>query len=113
MNLIEIVIGSEKRVKVAYDVFPQFPRALYRVTNHRIVKGVAKHLCLGSGKFCNSLCIIGGGVIGIEMACIYSSLGTKVTIVEALGRLLPMMDRDISQNITMILKKAGVDLTTE
>ena len=65
-----------------------------------------------SGKFFNSLFIIGGGVIGIEMACIYSSLGTKVTIVEALGRLLPMMDRDISQNITMILKKAGVEIHT-
>jgi len=64
------------------------------------------------GKFFSSLTIIGGGVIGVEMACIYSSLGCEVTIIEALPRVLPMMDKDISTNISMILKKSGVKIFT-
>ncbi len=56
----------------------------------------------------SSLVIIGGGVIGVEFASVYASLGCKVTIVEALPRLLGRMDRDVSQNLAMILKKKGV-----
>lgn len=63
-------------------------------------------------KFSDSLIIIGGGVIGVEMAYIYSALGSRVTVIEALDRVLPMMDRDISQNTSMILKKAGVEIYT-
>lgn len=69
-------------------------------------------LLIGEGRFFKKLTIIGGGVIGVEMACIYSSLGSEVTIVEAMQRVLPMMDRDISQNIAMILKKRGVRIFT-
>lgn len=56
-----------------------------------------------------SLVIIGGGVIGVEFATAFANLGTKVTIVEALPKLLDNFDREISQNLKMILKKKGVD----
>jgi len=59
-----------------------------------------------------SLLIIGGGVIGVEFATIFNSLGCKVTIIEAMDRLLPTMDREISQNLSMILKKRGVEVLT-
>lgn len=58
------------------------------------------------------LIVIGGGVIGMEFASIYSSLGKKVTVVEALDRILANMDKEISQNLKMILKKRGVDIHT-
>ncbi len=58
----------------------------------------------------HSLIIIGGGVIGVEMASIYLNLGCKVTIIEAMDRLIPTMDREISQNLTMILKKRGAQI---
>ncbi len=58
------------------------------------------------------LLIIGGGVIGMEFASIYSSLGHKVTVIEALDRILANMDREISQNLKMILKKRNVDILT-
>ena len=61
---------------------------------------------------CDKLLIIGGGVIGVEMASIYASLGKQVTIVEAAERILPPMDREISQNLSMILKKRGVEIYT-
>lgn len=58
------------------------------------------------------LIIIGGGVIGVEMASVYNGIGRKVTIIEALDRILANMDREISQNLAMILKKRGVAVNT-
>ena len=55
-----------------------------------------------------SLLILGGGVIGVEMAAFYAATGTNVTIVEAQERLLPQMDREISQNLQMIFKRQGL-----
>lgn len=58
------------------------------------------------------LVIIGGGVIGMEFATIYQALGCEVTVIEAMDRILPGMDREISQNLKMIMKKRGVDIHT-
>jgi dihydrolipoamide dehydrogenase len=57
-----------------------------------------------------SLTIIGGGVIGLEFATIFSNLGSKVTIVEFLDRVVAGMDVDISSTITKILEKKGVKI---
>ncbi len=59
-----------------------------------------------------SLTIIGGGVIGVEFATAFSALGCQVTILEALPRLVANMDREISQNLKLILKKRGIDIHT-
>ena len=64
------------------------------------------------GVDCKRLIIIGGGVVGAEFAQIYSDLGCSVTVIEALPRLLPAMDREIAQNLSMILKKRGVAVHT-
>lgn len=56
--------------------------------------------------------IIGGGVIGVEFASVFSSFGCHVTIVEAMERILPTMDRKISQSLNMVLKKRGVSIHT-
>lgn len=60
----------------------------------------------------DSLLIIGGGVIGVEFATVFQALGCKVTMVEALPRLIANMDKEISQNLKMILKKSGIDIHT-
>ena len=56
--------------------------------------------------------IVGGGVIGIEFATIYADLGSKVTVIEGLDRLLPMIDKEIGRSIKMTLSKKGVDCHT-
>ncbi|MEL7650193.1 MAG: dihydrolipoyl dehydrogenase [Sedimentibacter sp.] len=56
--------------------------------------------------------IIGGGVIGIELACFLNSIGTKVTVVEFLDRILPMVDREITDKLTRLLTKAGITIYT-
>ncbi len=59
-----------------------------------------------------SLVIIGGGVIGVEFATIFSSLGSKVTIIEMLPGILPPMDDAIRTQYTKLLKRDGVDILT-
>ncbi|MCX5711637.1 MAG: FAD-dependent oxidoreductase, partial [Candidatus Omnitrophica bacterium] len=59
-----------------------------------------------------SLLIIGGGVIGCEFASLFSSLGTKVTIVEKLANLLPTEDIDIAKKLENTFKKKGVKVLT-
>ncbi|MBE6544282.1 MAG: dihydrolipoyl dehydrogenase [Ruminococcaceae bacterium] len=66
----------------------------------------------GEVQFDTSLIIIGGGVIGMEFASVYAALGTDVTVIEAMDRVLPTLDREISQNLSMILKKRGVKINT-
>lgn len=60
-----------------------------------------------------SLCIIGGGVIGIEMAHVYQRLGAKVTIVEMLPDILMNLDTDITAVIKKLFKKNKVDILLE
>lgn len=48
----------------------------------------------------NSLLVIGGGYIGLELGSVYSALGTKVTLVETLPNLLPNVDQDLSKILT-------------
>ncbi|OHB55661.1 MAG: dihydrolipoyl dehydrogenase [Planctomycetes bacterium RBG_13_44_8b] len=59
-----------------------------------------------------SILIIGGGVIGCEMACVYAAMGTKVYIVEALPRLLPMEDEWVGRLVEREFKKLGTDSIT-
>ena len=61
----------------------------------------------GAGIKLKSLVIIGGGVIGVECASIYLMLDASVTIIESMEHILPSMDRELSQRLTMSLKKQG------
>lgn len=55
--------------------------------------------------------IIGGGIIGLEMAQIYSALGSKITIVEMLDQIIPPADKDLIQPLFLKLKKKYTILT--
>lgn len=60
-----------------------------------------------------SLLVIGGGVIGIELATAYSKFGTEVTVVEAAPKLLPMMDGELTAQMRKIMEGRGVKIMTE
>lgn len=68
---------------------------------------------LESKEVYDELTIIGGGVIGIEFASLYASLGKKVVIIEALDRILANMDKEFAQSIKMLLTKQGVKIHTK
>lgn len=59
-----------------------------------------------------SITIIGGGVIGMEFAFIYSNFGVKVNVVEYMNRLLTMVDDDISEEIENIARLNGINIYT-
>lgn len=54
------------------------------------------------------LCIIGGGVIGMEFASIFRSFGVEVEVVEFMKEILPAFDRDIAKRLRTSLKKRGI-----
>ena len=59
-----------------------------------------------------SMLVIGGGVIGIEMATAYSAFGTKVTIVEALPKILPLMDGELSKMLKKSMQEKNIEILT-
>jgi len=59
-----------------------------------------------------SMIIVGSGAIGVEFAYVYNSMGTKVTIVEFMPRIVPVEDEDISKELEKQYKKQGVEILT-
>lgn len=59
-----------------------------------------------------SMIVVGSGAIGVEFAYFYASIGTKVTIVEFLPRIVPVEDEDISKELEKIYKKKGITVMT-
>ena len=57
-----------------------------------------------------SICIIGAGAVGVEFATFFNELGVKVTLLEALDRLVPLEDEDVSKELMSAFKKAGIDV---
>src|SRR6195952_1977452 len=57
-----------------------------------------------------SIIVVGSGAIGVEFAYFYNSMGTKVTIVEFLPRIVPVEDEDISKELDKQYKKIGIDI---
>ncbi len=60
-------------------------------------------------KIPGSMVIVGAGVIGLELGSVYARLGTKVTVVEFLDKILGPMDADVSKQFQRMLKKQGFD----
>ncbi|MBK5281583.1 MAG: FAD-dependent oxidoreductase, partial [Nitrospiraceae bacterium] len=97
-DAIVIATGS------SWPNLPQFP-----IDGQQLL--TSQHL-LDLGRIPASLLIIGAGVEGCEFAALYSGLGTAVTIVELMARVLPLEDEDISSTTERELKKRGVTVLT-
>jgi dihydrolipoamide dehydrogenase len=59
------------------------------------------------------LVIIGGGYIGMEFACLFSGLGSKVTVIEMLPQIISTEDEEVIRGLTTLLKKSGIQIHTE
>ncbi len=60
-----------------------------------------------------SLIVIGGGFIGLEIGSVWARLGSKVTVLEFLPRLLPLNDAEVAKTLERSLKKQGLDIHLE
>ncbi len=61
------------------------------------------------GRIPKKLVVIGGGVIGLEMGSVYARLGSEVTVVEFLDRLIPGNDSEVARTFQRILRKQGME----
>jgi len=59
-----------------------------------------------------SMLVVGSGAIGIEFAYFYNAMGTKVTVVEYMPRIVPIEDEDVSKQLEKTFKKNGVNIMT-
>ena len=60
-----------------------------------------------------SLCVIGGGVIGLEFASIFRSFGSEVTVLEYCKDILPRFDTDLAKRLKQSLGKKGIEINTQ
>ena len=68
------------------------------------------YLLEGTNQIPDNIVIVGGGVIGVEFAEFLLALGKKVTIIEFMDRILPIVDRDVSLQHALSLKKKGATI---
>lgn len=61
----------------------------------------------------SSICVIGGGVIGLEFASLFRSFGSEVTVLEYCKELLPRFDTDIAKRLKQALGKRGIRIETQ
>lgn len=59
------------------------------------------------------LCVIGGGVIGLEFASIFRSFGSEVTVLEYCKDILPRFDTDLAKRLKQSLSKRGIEINTQ
>ena len=117
------VLQPGRRVKVGGDVL-EAKKAVLIATGSR-VKGLPQigleinkttvissdeALFLGTAPL--SLAVIGAGAVGMEFADIFHAFGTKVTLIEALPRILPLEDAEASDTLARSYKKRGIEVIT-
>ena len=59
-----------------------------------------------------SMIVIGSGAVGVEFASVMNSFGAEVTIIEALGRIVPVEDEEVSKELARQYKKRGIEINT-
>ena len=120
---VEVIYGNATLVKaniVSVNGEEYYGKYIILATGSRNLAGIIK----GDDKALNStdilaldnvpetLSIIGGGVIGVEIATIFSLFGSKVTIFEAMDSLIPQADKEIARRLRSYLTKLGVVVNT-
>lgn len=80
------------------------------IPGHDLPHVLTSNEILSIGKLPASLAVIGGGVIGVEFASYFSSVGTKVTVIEMMPEILPMMDGEFAKLIRREMKEVDFHL---
>jgi len=99
---------SGKNVVIATGSSPVMPAA-WQADSERVI---SYYEAILQEKLPKSVVIIGAGAIGAEFATVWSSYGTKVTIVEMLPNVLPLEDEEISAELAKAFKKRGIEILT-
>ena len=119
-NKVEVIRGSATilgsgQVKVGETIHEAKAIVIATGSESANLKGVAvdeKQIITSTGalvleKIPATMTVIGAGVIGLELGSVYARLGTKVTVIEYLDRILPGMDAEVAKNFQRILERQG------
>ena len=119
-NKVDVIRGSATivgagKVKVGDTVHEAKSIVIATGSESANLKGVAvdeKQIVTSTGalvleKISNTMTVIGAGVIGLELGSVYARLGTKITVVEYLDRILPGMDSEVAKNFQRLLERQG------
>ncbi|MDR1862730.1 MAG: dihydrolipoyl dehydrogenase [Treponema sp.] len=101
------VFYEAKAVLVAAGSVPAMPPIPGAKDNPRVLDSTG---LLSVKEIPASLCVIGGGVIGIEFASLFSTLGSKVSVIEMLDEIIPPMDKDQAPLMRRSLKNTSFHL---
>ncbi len=96
-NII-IATGSEAKTLAGYDA-----------DEKRIITNVG---ALDMTQVPRTMVVVGAGAVGVEFASIYSSFGTKVTLVEALPNVVPLEDEEVSKELKRVFTRKGIEVHT-
>lgn len=99
-NNVIIATGSRAKMPPVEGLSPNEVRANPHV--------LTSEELLGQASLPRRLCIVGAGVIGLEMASVFQSLGSEVVVIEFLKECLPAMDQEIARRLRKALEKRGV-----
>ena len=99
-NAKHIIIATGSRSRA----LPSLPQDEKKVIGYREAMTLSKQP--------KKLIIVGSGAIGIEFAYFYNSMGTEVTIVEYLNRIVPVEDEEVSKQLEKNFKKSGIKILT-
>lgn len=114
-NKVQVKNGSDtqviegKNIMIATGSIPNSPPNI-PLDGKRIISSTE---ALSLDKLPKKLLIVGGGYIGLEMASVWSRLGTEVIVLEYADRLCPMMDQELSKNLFKVLQKQKIKFLLE
>ncbi|HSO09522.1 MAG TPA: NAD(P)/FAD-dependent oxidoreductase, partial [Desulfoprunum sp.] len=117
MHRLSVTATTGEEMKIAWDRLivatgsRPAPIAAFPFDSHRIL---SSDDIFSLQSIPESLAIVGGGVIGCELACIFAGLGSRVTLIEALDRLLPLpsVDGECSKLLLREMKKRKIRVLT-
>lgn len=111
---VKLADGSTKEYSAKHTILatgarsrelPNLPQDGQKIIGYRQAMSLSKQP--------KSLVVVGSGAIGVEFAYFYNAIGTKVTIVEFMDRIVPVEDEEVSKQLEKSLKKAGIEILTK
>lgn len=106
---VSLAAGGSKRISFDKAIIATGSKSIViPVPGHDLEGVITSREAMSLAEIPKSLCVIGGGVIGVEFANIYSNLGSQVTIIEMLPRLVANMDQEIVNSLEETLVDKGV-----
>lgn len=100
LNTTSIILATGAK-PIEFDAFPFDGKWILNSTDALNLKEIPE-----------SMAIIGGGVIGCELACVYANVGSKITIIEALDRILNHEDKWVGRMLESELRNLGIKVLT-